>query len=58
MEIFFRETTGNPLFISKYTPYANDEKKADCSAAFHPGRRIVIFISSVHAGEETAPAGK
>jgi hypothetical protein len=43
MENYFREMTGNPLFIIKYTPYTVHSEKTDCGAAFHPGRRFVIF---------------
>ena len=43
MENYFREKTGNPLFIIKYTPYSDCEDKTDCGAAFYPGRRFVIF---------------
>jgi len=43
MENYFRETTQNPLFFIKYTPYSYNEKKTKCGAAFYPGRRFVIF---------------
>jgi len=43
MENYFRETTSNPLFFIKYTPYSYNEKKTKCGAAFYPGRRFVIF---------------
>jgi hypothetical protein len=43
MENYFREMTGNPLFIIKYTPYADHTRRGGCAAAFHPGRRFVIF---------------
>ena len=43
MENYFRETTQNPLFLIKYTPYSYKDKKTKCGAAFYPGRRFVIF---------------
>jgi hypothetical protein len=46
MENYFRETTQNPLFIIKYTPYSHNERKTKCGAAFYPGRRFVIFYQS------------
>jgi hypothetical protein len=46
MENYFRKETGNPLFIIKYTPYIPQDDKTECSAAFYPGRRFVIFYPS------------
>jgi hypothetical protein len=43
IESYFREMTQNPLFFIKYTPYAHNDKKTKCGAAFYPGRRFVIF---------------
>jgi len=43
MENYFRETTKNPLFFIKYTPYSYNDRKTKCGAAFYPGRRFVIF---------------
>ncbi|MDR0443598.1 MAG: hypothetical protein LBH44_09350 [Treponema sp.] len=43
VENYFRETTQNPFFFIKYTPYSYNQRKTKCGAAFYPGRRFVIF---------------
>jgi hypothetical protein len=47
MEKYFREKTGNPLFIISCEPYkVHVPGQKDCSAYYIPSKRFVIFFNS------------